>query len=79
MRIFGLLPRGLRKIFAEASHHACILPCRARFFRDGKPSKTPSKIQAKLERGCSSNCFGTFAKAYFYSYSYFYNNNYNYI
>ena len=26
MRIFGLLPRGLRKIFAEASHHACILP-----------------------------------------------------
>ena len=26
MRMFGLLPRGLRKIFAEASHHACILP-----------------------------------------------------
>ena len=29
MRIFGLLPRGLRKIFAEASHHACILPLHA--------------------------------------------------
>ena len=26
MRMFGLLPRSLRKIFAEVSHHACILP-----------------------------------------------------
>ena len=26
MRMFGLPPRSLRKIFAEVSHHACILP-----------------------------------------------------
>ena len=45
MRIFGLLPRGLRKIFAEASHHACILPINE---FPPKPGMRPSRVQAPV-------------------------------
>ena len=34
MRMFGLPPRSLRKIFAEVSHHACILPLQLRVLHE---------------------------------------------